>query len=151
MGTGSGQQEALFWSDKTLNWPSTLATTRVLHLPIDNAQAAWLNCFLMNTDISSNIHPKHQQCGAGQATHKVYLYPQGCPTTAYCCGVFPQGHDTALVHAWCHYPELGVWCPWVGQYGCERQTHFTSSESYMTHLAVFHGVFASRDPQTPNY
>ena len=57
----------------------------------------------------------------------------------------------ALAHAHSHYPELGVWCPLVGQDGCKRQTHLASSKSYMTHLAVFHGVFTSRDPQTPNY
>ena len=29
-------------------------------------------------------------------------------------GVLPQGCDTSLVHVQSHYPELGVWCPWVG-------------------------------------
>ena len=45
----------------------------------------------------------------------------------------------ALANAYSHYPELGVWCPWVGHNGCERQTHFASSESYATRLAVFMG------------
>ena len=98
----------------------TLTTTRALHPPFDDAQAAWLNDFLMNTDIPSNVHLKHQQCGVGQDAPKVYLCLWGCPTTVYNVGVFAQGHDMALTHTHCHYPELGVWCPWVGQDGCEK-------------------------------
>ena len=53
----------------------TLAASRVLHLPTDNAQAGWLNHFLTNTDIPSDVHPKHQQCGVGQDALKIYLFP----------------------------------------------------------------------------
>ena len=150
MGTGQASEKGC----PGLMKPSTdlpcLATARPLHLLISNAQVAWLDCFLMNTDIPSNIHLKHQQHGVGQTTPKVYLCSWGCHTTAYCCGVFPQGHNTALVHAHGHYSELGVWCLRVGQDGCRRQTHSASSESYVTHIVAFHGVFTSRDPQTPN-
>ena len=62
-----------------------------------------------------------------------------------------QSHNTALIHAHSHHPELGVWWPWVAQDGCEKQVCFTSSESYAMHLAIFHRVYASWDPNMPNY
>ena len=39
---------------------ATLTAAGSLHLPIDNAKAGWLNWFLTNMDIPSNICPKHQ-------------------------------------------------------------------------------------------
>ena len=58
----------------------TLAAARALHLPIDNAQVAWLDHFLTKLDIPNNVCPKHQQCGLSQHAPKVYL----CPVTVYC-------------------------------------------------------------------
>ena len=73
--------------DPSLTKPSTnlptLTTTEGLHLSIDDAQIDWLDHFLMNTDIPSDVHPKHQQCGVGQDAPKVYMCPQGCSATAY--------------------------------------------------------------------
>ena len=63
----------------------TLAATRALYLPID-----WLDHFLTNTDIPSDVHPKHQQCGVWQDAPKVYLCPWGCPTTVYSQRVLPK-------------------------------------------------------------
>ena len=44
------------WTKPYTSLPS-LAATRMLHMPIDDAQAGWLNCFLMNKDIPSNDIP----------------------------------------------------------------------------------------------
>ena len=96
----------------------TPATAWPLHLPIDDAQAGWLNQFLTNTDILNNVHPKHQQCGVSQDAPNVYSW--GCPTTIYCHGVLPQGHDTVLTPDHSHYPKLGFRCPRVGWDSCEN-------------------------------
>ena len=77
MGTGLASMKCC----PSLTKPSidlpTLTTARVFYLPIDDTQAAWLNCFLMNTDTPSDVHLEQQQCGVGHATPKVYLCPWG--------------------------------------------------------------------------
>ena len=102
------------WTKPSTSLP-TLAATWPLHLPINYAQAAWLNSFLTNKYILNDVCQKHKKCGVGQDASKVYLYSQGCPAAVYCHTVLPWGHDTALMHVCCHYPKLGVWCPWVAR------------------------------------
>ena len=136
------------WQSPPLASPLSLPPGHFI-CPLMMLTQGWLDHFLTNTDILSDVHPKHQQCGVGQDAPKVYLCPWGCPASAYSWGVFPQGHDTALTHAQSHYPKLGVWCPWVGQDGCKKWTCFASSKSYAMHLATFHGVYTSWDPVFP--
>ena len=131
-------------------WPKGVPC-HCLHLSIDDIQVDWINHFLTNTDIPNDVCPKYQQCWVSQDAPEVYLCPWGCHITVYYCGVLPWGHDTGLPHAFSHYPELGVWYPWVGQDGCEKWVHFTSIKSYPTHLVIFHGAYTSWDPNVPNY
>ena len=76
----------------------TLSVTRVLHLPIDNTQAAWLNHFLMNTNIPSDVCLKHQECGVEQAA------PQGLSVS------HGMSHNCLLLQGFS--PRPWTW-PWL--------------------------------------
>ena len=75
----------------------------------------------------------------------------GCPAAVYHWRVLPWGYETALMHAYNYYLELGVWCPWVGQDSCEKWVCLLSSKCYTTHLTIFPGAYASQDPNVPNF
>ena len=73
--TGQGGKKCCPSLTKPSSSLSNCSAARVLHLPIDDAQADWLDCFFTNTDIPSDIHPKHQQCVVGQDAPKVFPCP----------------------------------------------------------------------------
>ena len=75
----------------------TLATARVLHLPIENAHAGWFDGFLINMDIPSDIHPKHQQCGLDRMPPRYICVPRDVLPLPIAKGCFSKAMTQTLL------------------------------------------------------
>ena len=75
----------------------TLTAAQALHLPIDDSQTGWLNCFLTNTDILNDIHLNTSSVGSARMPQRFTCAPGDVTPLSTAVGCFPRAM-TQLSH-----------------------------------------------------